>query len=228
LFLSGQVGALAATVGLDQYNCEKFLGDIADAESGEKLLRSMMMISWALGYTAGSERAPRADTEALGLVGNAVGAACRNSPQELVVNVVSRTVSGLASGGEAHRIAKSLPPLPAGLSRWSMEGSVIDLAANGAARKLTMEVPQTEHAKAGAVKGMVLFEGSKSSNHYRGKAYKYSAKCKAVAYDVVGEVSADEKQITLRGKSPSIDGGCKVIGHGETSTVFTFIPTDAN
>ncbi|MEA2839097.1 MAG: hypothetical protein QOF41_427 [Methylobacteriaceae bacterium] len=79
---------------LSPYSCSDFLQDIADPADGSKLLRSMMMISWAAGYVAAHQEGnPKADVEAVRIAASALGDACRGAPKEQVVPIMVRFVS---------------------------------------------------------------------------------------------------------------------------------------
>jgi hypothetical protein len=217
-------------VALDKYTCAEFLKDIAEPTNGERLLRSLMMVAWAGGYAAAHQSQNlRADPKSIQIISAMLGNACRSRTDTLATTAIADTVRKFASNhGNSEGKAALLPPPPPGMSRWSQDGSIVDLSANGATRKFVIEVPDTSHKSTGAVKGAVLFAGTKNADRYEGKAYRYFVNCKALAYDVIGEISADEKRVVLRGKAPELDAKCKVTGYGETSTTFDFVPPEAN
>ncbi|HZL31552.1 MAG TPA: HdeA/HdeB family chaperone [Pseudolabrys sp.] len=215
-------------VSLQKYTCGEFLADLKDPANGEKLLRSLMMISWATGYAAAFQTgAPRGDPAAINLIAAALGDTCHTKPDQRAISAIVDTLKRFADDAPTVAV-RQLPPLPPGSSRWSQGGSIVSLSADGAVRKFVMELPEADHEKAGIRKGAILFSGSKNSTRYEGKAYKYSTNCPALPYEVFGEISADEKQVTLRGKTPRTNAKCQVTGYDETSTVYTFIPPQAN
>jgi formylglycine-generating enzyme required for sulfatase activity len=92
---------------LDSYGCADFLKDAAEPADGEKLLRSLMMISWAAGYAAAHQQgALRADPGAIQLVAATVGNACRSSPGRLVIHVVAEAIAQHAAGTQRQAATK--------------------------------------------------------------------------------------------------------------------------
>jgi len=78
---------------LGGYRCNDFLADAANPNNAEKLLRSMMMIAWATGYTAAhQEGAVRADAKAFELVSAALGNACHHSPNQLATEAIANAI----------------------------------------------------------------------------------------------------------------------------------------
>ena len=82
----------ATDIDLQRYSCKDFIADIKDPRDGEKLLRSMMMISWSTGYAAAYQKKQvRADPIALRLIASTLGVSCAQSPDRNVVDVVGRS-----------------------------------------------------------------------------------------------------------------------------------------
>ncbi len=86
------------TVALDQYTCSQFLNDINDIADGERLLRSLMMISWATGYVAAHQAGtPRADPTAVQLIAATLGDVCRKTPNPTVVSTIEKVIEQFTS-----------------------------------------------------------------------------------------------------------------------------------
>lgn len=221
-------------VTLDNYSCEMFLADIANPETGERLLRSMMMMAWATGYTSAyTKEEPRTDTETMGALAMIIGTACRKVPKHKVTEVVIGMVGELASAQPpaaptAKPMAKvaTVAGLAPGASHWNQDGSIIKLVAEGASRKFHFETPRDALKSLGVAPGATLFEGKKEGARYLGTAYAFAAKCKPQPFAVTGDIAADEKQITLRGKQPALDAKCRVTGYSDEALVLTFIPPE--
>jgi hypothetical protein len=219
-------------VELDSYSCADFLKDAKEPADGARLLRSLMMIAWATGYAAAhQEGAPRADVKAVQLIAATLGDACRKTPTKSAVHTIEDTVNQFAKT-KIQNTAAAAPPSniqTSSPSRWKLNGSIAYLVSDGALRRFYFETPLDELAAAGAKKGMVLFDGKKAGNHYSGTAYTFAARCQPVPYQVNGEVSTDEKQVTLHGAAPEINSSsCSVKGHHDDVLVFTFIPSEEN
>lgn len=121
--------------------------------------------------------------------------------------------------------AKAAGDAPAAVpvgSRWAQGGSFMQLRSNGAKREFYFETLTDELASQGVKPGTLMFEGKKDGNRYVGMAYAFAKDCKPKAYAVTGDISGDEKQITLRGKAPRLDGRCRVNGEKEDEIVFVF------
>lgn len=111
-------------------------------------------------------------------------------------------------------------------SRWEQNGSTVYLVADGAVRRFYFDTPRDELTTTGAKNGTILFEGKKSGNKYAGTAYAFSSSCTPKGYQVTGDISDDEKQVTLRGKAPQFSSDCKVTGTRDDVLVFKFVPTE--
>lgn len=85
--------AYSLDIDLQKYTCKEFVEDIKDSHEGEKLLRSMMMISWGTGYAAAYEKKQvRADPAALRLIASTLGVSCAQSPDRNAVDVLVEAV----------------------------------------------------------------------------------------------------------------------------------------
>lgn len=221
---------IAQTVTLEKYICETFLADLAHPEAGESLLRSMMAISWATGYVSASSKSePRGDSETMGAVATVIAKTCQTIPKHRVIAAATAALNELLRGPPIGKSATSpTGPLAPGASRWVQGGSIVQLKADGASRKFFYEAPSEEMRTLGAAPGALLFEGRKDGVHYVGKVYVFAKGCKPESYAVVGDISADEKQVTLRGKAPQRDATCRVSGERTEALVFEFqVPHDA-
>lgn len=114
----------------------------------------------------------------------------------------------------------------AGSSFWDHNGSVVALSADGAGRRFYYETPRAGLAEVGVRVGTLLFEGQRSANRYSGTAYVFSQGCGALSYQVAGDVTPDQRTVTLYGKAPHVDSACTVTGHADD--VLTFIYRSAS
>lgn len=219
------VSNAAEDISLDKYSCAQFMADTRDPANGEKLLKSLMMISWGVGYAAAHQKtAPRADATAIRLIAATLGDACRRQPKMNATLAIAEAVQQFAKENPA-QLSNTLGPLPVGQSRWEQNGSIIYLIAEGASRKFYFEKPRDDLTVNGVQKGALLFDGKKDGSRYTGTAYAFAAKCKPRPFAVIGDISADEKQVTLRGKQPTINTACKVTGTSDGILVLTFMPS---
>src|ERR1700731_1364891 len=89
LFFIGLPTNLSAQeyVTLDTYSCADFLGDIKQPANGARVLRSLMMISWATGFASAHQPgAPKADPSAIQAIATMLGSACRYDLSQTVVH----------------------------------------------------------------------------------------------------------------------------------------------
>jgi hypothetical protein len=210
-------------VSLDKYSCAQFLIDARNPADGRKLLKSLMMISWGVGYAAAFQKVPRADATAIRLIAATLGETCRKNPSEKATVAIADAIKRFTSSNQSEA-SKAIQPFPTGSSRWEQDGSIVDLIADGASRKFFYEKSHDGAAK----RSSLFFSGQKEGNHYSGVAYASTANCKPRGFQVSGDVSADEKQVTLRGKRPILDSSCKVTSYSEEPLVLTFIPSEKN
>lgn len=116
------------------------------------------------------------------------------------------------------------PPAASGGSLWMHNGSVMRLEARGAERKFYYETPRSGMQKAGARSGTLLFEGTRDGPIYSGVAYIFKRGCEPAPYAVAGEVSEDDRRITMSGRAPRLNSDCTVSGTKDDTLVFTFRP----
>lgn len=214
---------------LDKYTCEQFLADSTNKTDGTKLLKSLMMISWATGYAAAYQKGlPRADSGAIDLMAGILGNECRKSESKNAVEVIVDAVNNFAQSVKAP-VASSAAPSAGQItskSRWEQNGSIVHLVADGATRKFYYDSPRSELLATGVKPGTLLFDGSKKGSNYSGTMYAFTNLCQPKGFSANGSISDDEKQVTLRGKSPEFETGCKITKFHDATLVFTFIPEE--
>ena len=113
------------------------------------------------------------------------------------------------SGGAA-------PPL------WNHNGSVTRLIADGSSRKFIYENPRAGLSTVGIQSGSLLFAGRKNGDSYSGTAYVYSRNCGASAFQVSGTIAADQRMVTMYGKSPKKNGSCQTVDYSDETLTFVF------
>lgn len=211
-------------VSLDGYTCEQFLADTKEPANGQKLLKSLMMISWSTGYAAAFQKGvPRADARGIRLIAATLGDACRKQPDQIAIRVISNAINKFVSA------EPSAPPQAApGASRWDQGGSIVSLVADGADRQFIYDVPTAKLLALGIRKGSLLFVGKKNGNSYAGAAYSYAPPCEPKKFQVKGEIADDEKQVVLRGRAPELGTGCKAVGYRDEVLLFKFLPSEPN
>lgn len=105
---------------------------------------------------------------------------------------------------------------------WNHNGSTVRLIASGEDRRFVYESPKEGLAGVGVEKGTLLFRGKRNGGAYSGDAYIFS-RCGPKAYKVSGVVSQNDREITMRGRAPIVDGGCAVSGYRDDTLVFNFV-----
>lgn len=82
--------AKGADLALDAYTCEQFITEAGHPNTAARLLRSMMLVSWATGYAAAHDASHiRADKNALRIMSDAVGKICLAHPKRIAVKAIS-------------------------------------------------------------------------------------------------------------------------------------------
>ena len=230
LFITATAGVAHSQepITLNGYTCKQFLADSINKSDATKLLRSLMMISWATGYASAYQKGvPQVDSGAIDLIAGVLGNECRKSESKNAVEVIVDVVTQFAQSAKTTTVSGTTAPAvgqAAQQSRWEQNGSIVRLIPNGATRKLYYEVPRAELTAMGVKPGTLLFDGIKKGNSYSGTAYAFTNLCQPKDYPVSGAISEDEKQVTLRGKMPEFGDGCKVAKYRDALLVFTFIP----
>jgi hypothetical protein len=83
---SGQRPRTVLDIG--SYTCEQFLDDAGHPNEPQKLIRALMLVSWAAGYAAkGEHSGPRADVPTLELVSASLKLMCQLKPDEFAIKV---------------------------------------------------------------------------------------------------------------------------------------------
>jgi hypothetical protein len=125
---------------------------------------------------------------------------------------------------QSETVGSAAPVKPSSSSQtyWNFNDSVMSLAADGSSRKFYYSRPRSGLEAVGVKEGTLFFEGTRSGNSYVGKAYVFSKYCGALAYDVTGTVSADQREVVLSGKTPRRNATCQVLNYSEDTSVFTF------
>src|SRR4029077_9366235 len=109
LFFIGLTSGLSAQeyVALDTYSCGDFLDDIKQPANGARVVRSLMMISWAAGFASAHQAGtPKADPLAIQAVATMVGSACR---YDLSQTVLHATVAALDAIAKAQALSGTTP-----------------------------------------------------------------------------------------------------------------------
>ena len=81
LIVSNSTAYAAEKVDMQTYTCRQFLADVAKPDTGGKLIRPLMAISWAAGYAAAHQSGTiRADATAFQLIASGLGDSCKTNP----------------------------------------------------------------------------------------------------------------------------------------------------
>jgi hypothetical protein len=113
---------------------------------------------------------------------------------------------------------------PANSRVWMHNGSVMRLEAKGKSRRFYYDTPREGLVKQGARSGTLLFEGERDGAIYSGTAYIFKSGCKPSPYAVAGDVSEDDRTITMTGDAPRFDSECKVTGTKKDTLIFSYVP----
>ena len=164
-------------------------------------------------YTLSEEPSPTHPPRAMRLAAIYQGYQTGTSP--CVGRVVSKNVesASLNPGAPASALSKL----------WNHNGSIMQLAADGASRKFYYVKPRDGLESVGISSGTLLFSGTKSDNFYSGTAYVFSPRCGARPYAVSGPVSDDQRQVTMYGKAPIPNSNCRIGSYRDDTLVFTFV-----
>jgi hypothetical protein len=118
-------------------------------------------------------------------------------------------------------LATAPPAAPGAASMWMIGGSVVRLEADGERRRFVYET--VAEGSAGIKRGALLFDGKRQGTRYVGTAYAFARDCTAESFSVSGDVSRDERQVTLKGRIPVIDSRCRVRSRREGALDLRFI-----
>jgi|GEM_PF-2155830 len=105
---------------------------------------------------------------------------------------------------------------------WDYEGSTLSLVADGNKRKFYYLEPHAVFRNMGVTRGTLFFDGARAGDSYKGTAYVFSNHCEPIAYAVSGNVSDDDRKITLVGKAPVRDSRCHVVEHVDHTMEIIF------
>jgi hypothetical protein len=105
-------------------------------------------------------------------------------------------------------------------SQWDHNGSVVSLFAKGTDRQFVYSQPRPALPVSS---GTLLFAGKRIGNRYSGSAYVFAAKCGALPYSVSGQVSPDERTVTLSGAAPVVDDYCRITSYRNDILIFDLI-----
>lgn len=104
---------------------------------------------------------------------------------------------------------------------WMHNESALNLVAQGNVRKFYYRTPSRLMTELGVSSGTLLFDGRRSGGEYSGTAYVFNRDCGAVGFAVSGFVSADDRQVTMRGRSPRRSRDCSVVDYRDDVLTFT-------
>jgi len=110
----------------------------------------------------------------------------------------------------SRNVAQSAQTSPT--SRWSHNGSIVYLVADGSKREFRYETPRPGMIDAGARHGALLFAGSVNGDTYEGAAYVFNKRCGKVDYPVSGPILDGYRRVVLRGQAPKVDAACRIVG----------------
>lgn len=83
-------------VSLAGYTCAQYVAEATHPDDVQKLVRTMMLLSWVTGYAAAHSPAnARADDDAFRLIGKYIAAECIAYPNELATLVTARGIDKL-------------------------------------------------------------------------------------------------------------------------------------
>lgn len=114
-------------------------------------------------------------------------------------------------------------PKTGGASRWSFEGGVLRLDADGLRRRFVVETASRKLRSLGYKAGALLFEGRREGQAYKGRVFVYRESCKATSFNVTGEIVRDGRAVRLTGYQPSINGRCRRSGFQRIEMVIELV-----
>lgn len=107
---------------------------------------------------------------------------------------------------------------------WEYNGSTLKIETGGdtSKRKVLIDVPSPTLQRQGVRRGAVLFDGVRDGKKYRGKAYAFSPNCDPVAYDAQGDISDDDRAVTITGRAPKLSVACRVFAYQDETLNLAF------
>lgn len=217
------------------FDAENLMANTATRESAERMLSilspDLTLIRWALNKKYGGASAkPEPRTFLTELERSHLKRYASDSGLPASGYLTAETARKLVAEGQL--LAKAeLPAAPVYKPAfWSFNDSKMSLKAESdkPERIFVYDEPSTESRSAGVTSGAVAFNGVRARDRYKGKAYAFSRRCPPAAYDVVGIVSDDQRQVTLTGRAPRRDGSCKVMDYRDETLVFRFHDIEDN
>lgn len=118
---------------------------------------------------------------------------------------------------------KDSMPNTNGASRWSFEGGILDLNAEGPKRRLVVATTSRKLRSLGYEVGALVFEGRREGQAYKGRVFVYRENCKAASFNVTGEIVRDGGAVRLTGYRPSINGKCRRTGFQRVEMVIELV-----
>ena len=111
-------------------------------------------------------------------------------------------------------------------SYWGMNGSILYLVAHGSSRKFYYFVPRAGMSEYRVVRGTLFFDGSRTGDNYSGTAFVFTKNgCGPQGYQTSGTVSADQREVILRGRYPSkFDGNCHITNYDDQPVDLKYRP----
>lgn len=98
---------------------------------------------------------------------------------------------------------------------WELDGSTVQLVAQGSTIRLIFQSTSGLFSLQGANSGSVLFEGRRDGQTLTGTAYAFSAGCLPEGYEAKGVIAADGNSVRLSGRVPARDPSCVVKSYSE-------------
>lgn len=211
-----------------RFDAESFMSDTSSRQAAERALiesvppGDMKFIRWALNkrYELSSSEPGRSPFLSAAERGYLKRYAAENGlpiTQYLTVDMYRR----LKPEGVAIERA-SVPPVivvappafpPGTPGFWDHNGSVLGMVATGPKRVFRLQLPRKELRDLGVREGSLFFEGTRAGQTYQGTAYVFSKSCGASGYAVTGQVSDDDRVVTLFGRAPIRDGSCRIASY---------------
>ena len=138
-------------------------------------------------------------------------------------------VQGGGSQGDSSSSSASSPggrgTSAGGVTRWDHNGSIMRLEADGAQRRFVYVTPRAGMRRVGVRSGTLLFNGRRDGRSYEGTARIFNKRCGVFTYRVQGEISDDERRVTLWGRAPRVGSDCSVRGSRDDRLEFELLPS---
>lgn len=105
---------------------------------------------------------------------------------------------------------------------WDANGSVVAQGLKAPATvTFTFATPRGDFASQGAQAGQLLLQIERDGQNFSGMAYAFRPGCAPESYEVSGSISADEKVLTLKGRAPTRDSGCRITAFSDRTVVVS-------